>query len=359
MQKRKFSGLQIAAVYASVFLGAGFASGQELLRYFVGFGPMGVWGLILAGILFSLVGWAVLSICRREKIETYSQFMQHLLGKRLGTVMEWMVAAFMFSLFVAMLAGAGATARQAFNLPFSLGAALVGVIVYIILRFDLEGMVKINVILAPFMIIGGIVIGLFAALVQAQPTFAGPARGVFMGWVLSALVYASYNLVTGVPVLTATAPLIGKKRDSFIGGVVGGGAITILGLCMALPLFLHYSQVVNFEIPLLLIALRYGALFSILYLGVLVAALVTTAACNGFAVVQWLHAHGNQPKRRAAALICIIGVLAAHVGFSNIVMYVYPLFGFLGTFKIIVILIHGYARIKHVDRGHRSEATGR
>jgi len=307
---------------------------------------MGIWGLTLSGLLFSLVGWAVLSICRREGIKTYSQFMQHLLGKRLGTIMEWTVAIFMFCLLVAMLAGAGATARQAFNLPFSLGAALVGIVVYIVLRFDLEGMVKINVILAPFMIIGGIVIGLFTALAAAAPTFSIPVRGMLVGWVLSALVYASYNLVTGVPVLTATAPIATKKRDSFVGGVVGGSAITILGLCMALPLFLHYSQVVNFEIPLLLIALRYGAVFSGLYIGVLVVALVTTAACNGFAVVQWLHAHSNMNKRKAAAIICIVAVLAAHVGFSNIVAYVYPIFGLVGLFKIIVILFHGYGKMK-------------
>ncbi|MCL2572102.1 MAG: hypothetical protein FWE11_06830 [Defluviitaleaceae bacterium] len=346
MKERKFSGLQIAAVYASVFLGAGFASGQELLRYFVGFGRMGVWGLILAGMLFSLTGWAVLSICRREGLETYSQFMQHILGKRLGTVMEWMVAIFMFSLFVAMLAGAGATARQGFNLPFTLGASLVGVVVYIILRFDLQGMVKVNVILAPFMIIGGIVIGVFTAVAQVAPAFATHARGMMAGWVISAVLYASYNLVTGVPVLTATAPLATKKRDPFLGGVLGGGAITILGLCMALPLFLHYSQVVDFEIPLLLIVLRHGAFFSVLYLGVLVSALVTTAACNGFAVVQWIHAHLHLSKQKAAALLCIVGVVAAHIGFSNIIIYVYPIFGLLGLFKIIVILFHGYARIK-------------
>jgi len=167
-----------------------------------------------------------------------------------------------------------------------------------------------------------------------------------ISWFLSALVYASYNLVTGVPVLTATAPLATKKRDPFIGGVVGGGAITILGLCMALPLFLHYSRVITFEIPMLMIVLHYSLAFSILYLGVLIAALITTAACNGFAVMQWLAKHGNMAKPKAAALICIIGVLVAHIGFSNIVRYVYPLFGLLGLFKIIVILFHGYARMR-------------
>ena len=341
--------MQIAAVYASVFLGAGFASGQELLRYFVGFGPMGVWGLVIAGLIFALVGWATLAICRREGIETYSRFMQHLLGKRLGLVMEWMVAAFLFCLFVAMLAGAGATARQAFNLSFTVGAAVVGIFVYIVLRFDLEGMVKINVVLAPFMIIGGIIVGLFIAFFTVAPAFAAPTRGMAIGWLISALVYASYNLVTGVPVLTATSPLATKKRDPFIGGVIGGGAITVLGLCMALPLFLHYSRIISFEIPMLMIVLHYSMAFSILYLGVLIAALVTTAACNGFAVVQWIATHTGMKKPRAAALLCIAGVLAAHVGFSNIVRYVYPLFGLLGLFMIIVILFHGYARMRGKD----------
>jgi len=349
-KKRRFSGLQIAAVYASVFLGAGFASGQELLRYFVAFGPIGIWGLIVAGVLFSLVGWATLSICRREGIETYSQFMKHLLGKRLGMITEWLIAAFLFCLFVAMLAGAGAVTRQAFNLPFTVGAVAVGLFVYIVLRFDLEGMVKINVVLAPFMIIGGIIVGLVAALGQAAPAFFTPGRGVMVAWVISALVYASYNLVTGVPVLTATSPLATKKRDPFIGGVIGGGAITILGLCLALPLFLHYRQVVDFEIPLLIVVIRYGVIFTTLYLGVLIAALITTAACNGFAVVQWLHTHTNMPKKRAAVVLCIVGVVASHVGFSNIVGYVYPLFGLIGLFKIIVILFHGYARIRGKKR---------
>ena len=348
-KKGRFRGLQIAAVYASVFLGAGFASGQELLRYFVSFGPVGIWGLVLTGVLFSLVGWTVLSICRKHGVSTYSQFMQHLLGKRLGMIMEWLVITFLFCLFVAMLAGAGATARQAFNLPFTIGAVVVGVIVYIVLRFDLEGMVKINVILAPFMIIGGIIIGLFSVLVQVQPTFAMPGRGLMVGWVISAVLYASYNLVTGVPILAATSPMAEKKSDPFVGGVLGGAAITVLGLCMALPLFLHYSQVINFEIPFLVVVMRYGTLINVLFIAVFVSAIVTTAVCNGFAVVQWLHSHINIPKRQAALFLCIAGVLAAHIGFSNIVLYVYPIFGLLGLFKVIVILYHGYARMRGKD----------
>ncbi|MCL2223341.1 MAG: hypothetical protein FWB96_00055 [Defluviitaleaceae bacterium] len=338
------NGLKIAVVYGSVFLGAGFASGRELIQYFVGFGRIGMWGLIVSGVLFALVGWAVLSICRREEISSYGGLMRHLLGDRLGPIMEGLVAGFLFCLFTAMLAGAGATAYQAFYLPFSAGALLVGLIVFAILCFGLDGIVKVNLFLAPLMLLGGIFIGIYSFLAYTAPVFASFGGRFGLAWLLSAVVYGSYNLVTGVPVLAATSKLAETKRDTLIGGLLGGGVITILGLAMSLPLFLYYADIISLEIPFLHIASGYGNLFSILYLTVLISALLTTAACNAFAVLQWLEGRGYKNKVKAAAVLCILGVLAAHIGFSNIVIFVYPIFGFLGLFKIIVILLNGWKK---------------
>ncbi|MCL2387217.1 MAG: hypothetical protein FWC89_06660 [Defluviitaleaceae bacterium] len=340
MEKFKLNnGLKIAVVYGSVFLGAGFASGRELIQYFVGFGRIGMWGLIVSGILFALTGWAVLSICRRERLDSYSGLMKYLLGARLGPIMEGVVAAFLFCLFVAMIAGGGATAYQAFYLPFTLGAVLVGLLVFSVLCFGLEGIIKVNLFLAPFMLIGGIFIGIYSFMAYTAPAFASFVGGRFgLAWLLSAVVYSSYNLVTGVPVLAATSKLAETKRHAKVGGLLGGGVITILGLAMSLPLFLYYADIINLEIPFLHIASDYGRIFSMIYLGVLISALLTTAACNAFAVLQWLEGRGYKNKVKVAAILCVLGVLAAHIGFSNIVIFVYPIFGFVGLFKIIVIL---------------------
>jgi len=334
--------VKIAAVYGSVFLGAGFASGQELLQYFVGFGRIGIWGLIVAGILFALTGWAVLAICRREKIYSYSGLMRFLLGEKLGVITEWLVVGFLFCLFVAMLAGAGATARQAFYIPFTVGSLVAGLMVFAVLCFGLEGIVKVNLILAPFMVIGGIFIGLFSFFTYTSPAFAGIGAHLGAAWLVAAVVYASYNLVTGVPVLAATSELAVTKRDARFGGLVGGGIITVLGISMALPLFLYYMDIISLEIPFLYIAVGYGRGFTMLYLAVLITALLTTAACNAFAVLNAVESRHETPKRgriKIAAAICLVGVFASHIGFSNIVAYVYPLFGVLGVFKIAVILL--------------------
>ena len=344
MKEVKLSnGFKIAAIYASVFLGAGFASGQELLHYFIGFGSIGLLGIIIAGVLFALTGWAVLRICQREKIANYHQLMRYLFGAKLGGIMEGVVVVFLFCLFVAMLAGAGATGREAFGLPFTTSSLAVGICVFFVLCFGLKGIVRINVILAPFMLIGGIFIGLFSFFVRTHPAFAIFSQTpLSIVWLLSAIVYSSYNLVTGVPILAATAEMATKKKDVMIGGLLGGGIITLLGICMALPLFLYHSNIINLEIPFLYIVTRHGFGFRLLYLAILISAIITTAACNAFAVAEWLKARNFANNVFVALCICAIGVVVSHIGFSNIVAYIYPLFGFLGLFKVIVVLWHGF-----------------
>jgi len=341
------SGVKIAAIYASVFLGAGFASGQELLQYFIGFGRLGLLGIIVAGIFFALTGWAVLRICKRESIVNYHEFIKFLFGAKVGAIMEGLVVMFLFCLFVAMVAGAGATGYEAFALPFTTSAVALAAAVFLVLCFGLKGIVKVNLFLAPLMLLGGIFIGLFSFFAYSQPVFFMVyGRPIGLAWLLAAVVYASYNLVTGVPILAATAGMVEKKSDAAIGGLLGGGVITILGLCMALPLFLYYGNIINLEIPFFYIVTHHGGGFRLLYLTVLISAIMTTAACNAFAVMEWLRARGFVNNIKIAAAICIGGVLASHIGFSNIVVYVYPAFGLFGLFKIVVVLWHGFCYTK-------------
>jgi len=273
--------------------------------------------------------------------------MQHLFGPKFGGLMEGAVVMFLFCLFVAMLAGAGATGREAFGIPFTASSLAIGLCVFFVLCFGLNGVVKVNIVLAPFMLLGGIFIGLYTFFMRTSPSFAmSPPNPIAIMWLLSALVYASYNLVTGIPILAATSGMVTKKRDAALGGLLGGGVILVLGICMALPLFLYRTNIINFEIPFLYIVTHYGGgfwLFRLFYLGVLISAIMTTAACNAFAVSEWLRAREFGGKVIIAACICGMGVLISHIGFSNIVAYIYPLFGLLGVFKVVTVLWHGFS----------------
>lgn len=48
--------LLIASAFIGVIVGAGFASGQEVLQYFTSFGMMGTFGAMITTALFTYVG---------------------------------------------------------------------------------------------------------------------------------------------------------------------------------------------------------------------------------------------------------------------------------------------------------------
>lgn len=339
------NGLKIAALYAAIIMGAGFASGQELLKYFVGYGTSGIFGLIVAGLLFAVTGWAVLDISRRKGLKNYKELITHLTGSRLGLLLEWLVAAFLFVLYVAMLSAGGAMLNQFSGLPFTLGVLIVAGTTLAVLWNGLESLVKVNAILAPIMIVGGIFMGLYTFFNYTAATAAGGAGAahfesmIIPGWILAALVYGSYNMVTGISVLATGSTLAKSRKDCMFGGLLGGASLTLLGICMALPLYLHFADIIDVEIPFLVIVMGYGHIFTGLYLVLMLCAISTTAITNAFALTEWTSGYIKSSRRIQCMVLTILAIPAAYVGFSNIVGYVYPLFGLLGIFQILVVLM--------------------
>jgi len=58
---------KIAGAFVGVLVGAGFASGQELLVFFVYFGAWGVVGTLLSAALFTFLGMALAGMGSRLK----------------------------------------------------------------------------------------------------------------------------------------------------------------------------------------------------------------------------------------------------------------------------------------------------
>lgn len=59
--------LSVVCGYAAAVIGAGFASGQEIISFFVKYGKYSIIGVLLSCIIFSVFAYAVLSgVCRKK-----------------------------------------------------------------------------------------------------------------------------------------------------------------------------------------------------------------------------------------------------------------------------------------------------
>jgi len=331
--------LSIAAVYTSVLLGAGFASGQEILSFFVAFQNWGFLGIILSGFIFSIVGIASLQLCFNYKITNYSDFFSFIVNSKLSLFMETIVAIFLIVIFSTMLSASGATLKQSFGINFTLAVIVVSAICFVTFKVGIQAIVDLNSLLAPIMLVGGVFIGLYSFFYQSSDVFANHISSHLRNnWFISSITYASYNMVTLVVILISLNKFVINKKVAFYGALLGGISISFLGICIALPLRMHYNDVINYEIPMIKIVSSLGFFINYAYLLVFICAVFTTAISNGYAFCEWLIFKFKLNPTLAKIMVCSFGAIFAHIGFSNFVNDIYPIFGIIGFIQILVIL---------------------
>ena len=106
----KKKAMVVAWGYLGSVIGAGFASGQELVQFFVGYGSAGFGGTILAGCLFAIFGGLLLFWANVHYLDNYQAVLRNLFGRRCATIIDALLALFLF-LGICIMLAAGAIFR--------------------------------------------------------------------------------------------------------------------------------------------------------------------------------------------------------------------------------------------------------
>lgn len=326
---------EIASVYTAVIVGAGFVTGRELVSFFLRFGAEAFQGLLLSGAIMALVGWATLDICRKMGLTSFDELLKFVAGEYLSPIIKAATVAMLFVMFVAMLSAAGALGVQLLGLPEVAGAAAMAMLCFAALLSNLEGIVKINTMLAPIMVIGSIVMGVYTYSFDAVEVFAG-LRNVItpQSWVSAAVLYASYNMITASSILAEMG--VKSAASAFWGVLLGAGAVTIIAASMALGMGRGYELVQAYPVPFLRLVQGHGALLTWGYVAVLLSAIFTTAATSAYCFYNQALKYR---LRAGKVLMCLAALLFSQVDFTIIVESVYPSFGLVGLLLGLLIVL--------------------
>ena len=339
MEKTASSPLTKALIYVGIILGAGFASGAEIMAYFSDFGRAGFFGLMLACGLFSLAGLAIWHICAAEGISDYKGFMDVTMGPQFAKVMEAVLGFFMFIVFAAMLAAMGSALYESFGFNYLLSLSVVSAVCFVTFLFGISGIIKLNAYISPVLIAGCTFIGILTFIGRDRPVFAAAeisAGFLRAGWHISSVTYVGYNIIGAVVILPSLIKGAGEKtlKPAVFSGII----LFVLGLSIYLSLLANYLLVTGVQIPLLALVLRHGPLLTYIFMLLFLAACFTTAATNGYACAATVNGRYKVNDIALKAVISVLGVLAAMAGFSNFVRVIYPLFAIAGVIEIILIL---------------------
>lgn len=396
-----FSTFQIAAAYVGTVVGAGFASGQEILQFFSSFGRWGLLGLASATVLFIFFGHIILQTGHRLGANSYQPLLIEVGGHWVGKAMDWFITFFLFGFLTVMAAGAGAIFAEQFGLNALWGSALMVILAALTVLMGLGAVVSALSIVAPLLIAAVLLVGatniwpyLTAGATAPPGTGTGPgmvapqvttpmgpnelasspaatpvagpsswsarlgitlsvplleklgwsdlARAAAPFWPLAALLYTSYNLILALPVLVPISSA-SRPRQLLRGAIAGGLGLGLGALAIYLAILANLPLIASREVPMLYAANNLASWADLPYSLILLAEVYNTAVGSlyGFSV-RW--ADPNSPHFRwvvtgsgAAAL------LAAQLGFSRMVGIVFPAIGYIG-FLFLGALVYRWAQ---------------
>ncbi len=326
--------LKVAFVYIGLVIGAGFASGREIIEYFNEKSRSSVYPVLISAFLFSLCAFLILRKAQKHRTADFGKFVEITAG-RLAPFIKVLMLLFMFCGFFVMLSASGSLFYSCFGLDRRLGSLALAAVCFLVFSFDISGIVAVNAVLVPFMIFGIAYLSVSSLLYGTESVAAFKvAKSAAAG----AVCYVSYNTITAGAVLVPLSPLLDKKSTAF-GACLAG--ITLGGLIFLIRAALNavYDRVLFSDMPLLSAAALRGEIYSVIYAAVLYTSICTTAVSHGFGILSQLHLEERKSKVLAAGIFCLAALPFSDLNFSFLISSLYSVFGYFGLIWLFVLIL--------------------
>ena len=335
--------IKLGAAFIGVIVGAGFASGQELLQFFVSFGWMGFAGIAIATVLMSFLVMNIYQIGSKLQIQSHEVAMNHICGKWLGKIVDFIMTFFLFGIVVVMVSGAGSSLNQQYGFDAVYGSLILTVLTILTLYLGISKVITTLAIVTPILMAVVAIIAVYSYSTQTLPineliAIAESQPKATSNWFLAALLYVSYNIAGTAAALVMIGGSEKNERKAAMGGIIGGlmvGAL-ILGISLAVLLRLDITQ--GTPIPTLHVANQIAPWFGHLMLAVIFAELYCTTVALAYALVARCKTYGANASV-AIIVTMTLAFFASKFGFVQLVGLVYPVMGYLGSILIIAIII--------------------
>ena len=334
--------LQIAATFVGTIVGAGFASGKEIVQFFTQYGAWGTCGVLMSGVLFIWVGTKMMIIASYLNAHSYNDLNVHLFGCHLGGLINNIILIVLIGVTAVMLSGAGAIFHEQMGFSFQFGLLITIGLCYLLLLKGLDGVMVVNTIVVPIMILFTLIITVYQLpFINAGSILPHNKTSPFtFHWLLSAFSYVSFNLLTAQAVLV---PLGGKIHDQSVirrGGIIGGITLTLLLLASHTALN-GTPATMDYQIPMAELIKTLGPVMHLLFVLVIFGEIFTTFIGN----IYGLKSHLTQLfrfKEHYLMAILLFGIyLISQIGYGTLLSHLYPFFGYLGLMFMFYIMIKG------------------
>ena len=364
--------LSVAFAYVGVIIGAGLASGQDLLQYFLSFGAKGLIGIVVLGVLNVVFGVVALQLGSYYRSGHHDEVFERITHPALRRVIDVVLVFSGFAMGFVMLAGAGANLEQQFGLPAWAGSALCAVLVVLTAFLDFDRIMKVIGVFTPMIIVAITILTIYSlatphpgvAELNAAATQVTPA---LPGLWLSTINYFALCVVNGIAmafVLGGSVLRIGEARRA---GRIGGTIIALVIGADALCLYLNMDRVWDVNVPALEIARAIHPAFAFVYTLIIFALIYNTVFSLFYSTARRFSGGSTTRMRIVLVGVVAVGYAASLMGFKKLIGGMYPIIGWLRERsavlreenlrrKLIRVLVRKHADDLEYTDEHRAQA---
>ena len=314
MHKKSYIFDYVALILGAT-IGAGFASGQEIVTFFARFGFVSVFFVVLFCVIFAYCLNLLLSF---SKNSCYNNLKNNCYLNSILSIIFFMISA-------NMLAGTNELLSDLiFNFNFPLYSILILFVSYLIINKGLKFIFKINKIIVPIMI-------LITILVCFLSFFVSPHSNVSVNFDIANLAMLSTSCVLytfcNVLVVSKIVLKAGEKIETenikkvAIISSISLGTIVVL---IILSLLINDNSILFSNMPIVLLAFLINKNFGYLYSLIIFFSILTTLLATTYSLTC------NHKKKSKLIIYAIIFALSLF-GFENLIEYTYPIIGAIGV----------------------------
>ena len=346
----KLNFLSVSSMYVGVIMGAGFASGRESWQFFGVFGDKAYLGVIIAGIMFALLGLMVSYLAISKDTQDMGKIISFIDNKYISEAIGYFMAVFLYTTIVSMSAAGGSFLYQEFGISKAIGGGIIAILVAVTVLGDFErisGVLKyiVPVLFAVVVFISIIVI--FMPIKESGATSGFKPSVLAPNWLIAALIFVAYNIIGTVPIDASASINAKSKKHAYVGSVLGGLMLGVMTFVLVLALQKDMAFTDSLDLPMLGYSLRVSTVANVIYGVVLYAAIYSAATSTFYGFTTKIPDRDWKKYVIIIAIVC--GFVLSLLGFKNVVAYLYPCEGYFGLLMIGMIVINF---IKEIGKNH-------
>lgn len=245
VQRRLLPGL----AFKAVVIGGGYATGLEIVTYFLPSGPVGgIYAMLLATLIWSLVCAVTFLFAFHTGSRDYRTFFRHLLG-RFWPIYEVAYLLALVVILAVFAAAAGAIGKSVFALPELAGALALMLLIALVSAWGNASVERL------FTYVSFLLYATYAMFLLLSLTRFGDRIGAAFaadmpttGWALGGLTYAGYNIIGAIVILPVTRHMRSAK-DAISAGLLAGPLAMLPALLFFVCLVAYYPAVQGEALP--------------------------------------------------------------------------------------------------------------